>query len=422
MKQPFRLLLLLISLTSLGACASLNSPNIDASPASKAQTEIPEDELLDIGIVIFDPGIPEDAEEVEEKGIFTQVRQAEARYLPYTLKSTLEDTGHWGAVRVVPTDKAAVDVLVEGKIIASDGETLSLAISVNDASGRLWLSEEYTMRIDENAYKEPKLDDGEPFQAIYNSVANDILEAKSQLAKQDARNLRTISELRFASDLSPHSFGDHLHTQDQQEYTINRLPAPNDPMLQRIRKIRERDYMLIDTLDVYYANFYRDMQQPYWDWRKNSLEERVALSEVQRSANQRLLLGAATIIAGLFGASQNNQFISTAGTFGVIGGATIIKSGLDKQAESKIHAQAMEELGESFQAEVEPLVVDVEGKTLTLTGSAEAQYEQWRQLLKQIYVTETGLDIIDTRGSDADSQQNIPETSAPEPQQIIYEE
>ena len=163
-------------------------------------------------------------------------------------------------------------------------------------------------------------------------------------------------------------------------------------MLHRIRKIRERDYLLIDTLDVYYANFYRDMEKPYRDWRKYSFEETMELREVQRSANQRLLLGAATLIAGLLGASQNSQFISTAGTVGVIGGAAIFKSGLDKRAESKIHAEALEELGESFQAEVEPLVIDVEGKTLTLTGSAETQYEQWRELLRRIYATEIGFD------------------------------
>ncbi len=186
-------------------------------------------------------------------------------------------------------------------------------------------------------------------------------------------------------------------------------------MRHRIRKIRERDYMLIDTLDVYYASFYRDMEQPYRDWRKNNLEESMALREVQRSANQRLLLGAATLIAGLLGASQNNQFISAAGTVGVIGGAAIFKSGWDKRAESKIHVEAMEELGESFQAEVEPLVIDVEGKTLTLTGSAETQYEQWRQLLRRIYATETGFDPGEIQNPKAISEQRDSETSDDNP-------
>jgi hypothetical protein len=37
------------------------------------------------------------------------------------------------------------------------------------------------------------------------------------------------------------------------------------------------------------------------------------------------------------------------------------------------------------------MVVDVEGRTLQLKGSAEEQYAEWRQLLKQLYENETGL-------------------------------
>jgi hypothetical protein len=37
------------------------------------------------------------------------------------------------------------------------------------------------------------------------------------------------------------------------------------------------------------------------------------------------------------------------------------------------------------------MVVDVEGRTLQLKGSAEQQYAEWRALLKQLYENETGL-------------------------------
>jgi hypothetical protein len=35
-------------------------------------------------------------------------------------------------------------------------------------------------------------------------------------------------------------------------------------------------------------------------------------------------------------------------------------------------------------------VVEVEGHTLRLTGTAEDQYREWRKLLKQLYLEETG--------------------------------
>ena len=36
--------------------------------------------------------------------------------------------------------------------------------------------------------------------------------------------------------------------------------------------------------------------------------------------------------------------------------------------------------------------MEFEGKQYELTGSAEEQFKHWKQLLHQIYVTETGFD------------------------------
>ena len=42
-------------------------------------------------------------------------------------------------------------------------------------------------------------------------------------------------------------------------------------------------------------------------------------------------------------------------------------------------------------ASVKPMVIDIEGRTLQLKGSAEEQYAEWRRLLKDLYENETGL-------------------------------
>jgi hypothetical protein len=55
-----------------------------------------------------------------------------------------------------------------------------------------------------------------------------------------------------------------------------------------------------------------------------------------------------------------------------------------------VHADALKELTQSFQSEVAPQVVEVEGHTLRLTGTAEDQYREWRKMLKQLYLEETG--------------------------------
>ena len=86
-----------------------------------------------------------------------------------------------------------------------------------------------------------------------------------------------------------------------------------------------------------------------------------------------------------------NSGLGTLSDVMVLGGAAAIKSGMDKRSEASIHRESIEELGTSFSSEARPLVVEVEGETVKLTGSAEAQYEQWRVLMRQIYASETGL-------------------------------
>jgi hypothetical protein len=386
----------------MSACASRHVIKADSTPAAKAQTDIAEDQLLDVGVVTFDPGLPEDEKELKEKNIFPEVRKAEARYIPYNIKTTLENTGYWGAVRALPAETGAMDVVVKGKIAFSNGEKLILSITVQDATGREWLTKEYTDTASKYAYRKRSPQDEDPFQDLYNAIANDMLAIRNQLSGKEIRRIRTVSELRFAAELSPYAFENDLRVSDAGRYSINRLPAASDPMLKRVRKIRERDYRLVDTLDGHYANFHHDMKQAYNEWRKNSYEENVALQEVKASARNRMLLGAVAVLAGIFGASQSASSVGrTAGTVAILGGAAVVKSGIDKYGESKIHTEALKELGDSFEAEVSPQVVQVEDRTITLTGSAEAQYAEWRRLLREIYATETGF---------APTEQTLPDT------------
>ena len=53
----------------------------------------------------------------------------------FILRSVMEKTGYWGAVRVVPRDTEGAEVLVSGTILESNGEDLELQITARDASG-----------------------------------------------------------------------------------------------------------------------------------------------------------------------------------------------------------------------------------------------------------------------------------------------
>src|SRR3546814_10379366 len=118
----------------------------DLIVAEVAQREIPADQLMNVNVVEFDPNVPAVADQDKDLPVVPAVRKAEASYLAYSLRSTLEGTGQWGAVRVVPDGIDSSEVIVHGTILVSDGETLEIKIAAADATGRA-RSEEHTSEL-----------------------------------------------------------------------------------------------------------------------------------------------------------------------------------------------------------------------------------------------------------------------------------
>lgn len=385
---------LLLLLMLLHGCSTLGpGRTVDGKvPLNKAVTELTEAQLLDVWVELFDPGeLPDDPDDA--MGLSLEIREAEARYLPEQLRTTMESTGYWGAVRLVPQDTTGSELLVRGTILESDGERLELEITAQDASGREWFKRTYREEIEYAQYMLSSKDGREVFQSLYNTIANDLAEFRAQLDTAETTTIRRVAALRFAEDLAPDAFGGYLES-DKGKYQVVRLPAADDPMYRRVLAIRDRDFLLIDTLNGHFDNFTREMEPPYTEWRKARSEEATALRELKHEAWKRKLLGAAAIIGAIAIEASNNGNHAGSSVLRdvmVMGGAYAIKTGFDKSSETEIHRDAIIELDESFSSEAGPMVVEVEGETHELTGSAEVQYAQWRALLKRIYASETGL-------------------------------
>ena len=376
----------------LGGCVVNEQRPMERIAAERATSEVATDELLDVGVRLFDPNVPEDEKEREKQRVFPEVRAAESRYIPVLIRDTLENTGQWGQVRVLPRDGTGMEVFVDGRILESDGRELRLDVVVTDAAGRTWLRKTYVGEADTRAYKDVVARPRDPFENVYNTLANDLLAARRGLTREQRIELRRVADLRFAADLAPYAFGSYLAQDRKGLYSVTRLPADDDPVVQRMQRVRERDYALVDTLNEYYANFGGSIAEPYTQWRKFTYEELEAEAQAKREALTRQVLGAVAVVGGIMaGAETNSSAGSAAATAAVLGGMYAFKSGLDKRAEIKVHAESLKQLGDSFQSEVQPMVVDVEGRTLQLKGSAEEQYAEWRQLLRELYEHETGM-------------------------------
>ena len=383
-------LILIASALILSACASHTVKSTTYTPVIQDSTPLPESLLLDVGVTMFDPGLDE-IEKDEEETTNHEIRVAESRYAPYLLAETLQRSGNWGIVRVLPNNASPLDVILEGTILQSNGEAMKIRIKASDASGREWYTREYHEVISQFNYDPGQRKLNDPFQVIYNNIANDLLAYRKQsVSETRLAEIRTISEMRFAQRFAPQVFDSYITTDRNGYYVVTRLPADNDPILNRIQDIRERDFMFIDTVQDYYATYTRQMKLAYDSWREQSYYETIELRELRESARRRFIAGTAAVIGGIAAASSGNYAAQNGGIVGVGAGAYLIKSGFDKQAEAKIHIAALEELGQSLESEVAPRVITLEDQTITLTGTVEDQYSQWKEILADIYAAEVG--------------------------------
>ena len=412
----------------LGACAN-NYPTRTLSNADTAidrPTTPPADtELLSVRIEAFDSGtLPEDPNLA--KGLSSEIRSAEAYYIPVQLKNTMQRSGHWGAVRVVPKGMREGEVVVSGRILESDGEMLKLKIDVRDAAGVPWFGKEYESVIDSAAYRKAEEGGIDPFQNVYNRIANDIAAHKKGLKPEDGTAIRKVADLRFAAEFAPETFEPYLQRKqeaapegDMQRliaylksgqsagsrspaYAVMRLPSEDDPIMQRINRIRSREEFLVDTLDQQYDGLARGVGGAYTQWRTSRLREINAIRETDRVKNEEqakgIAIGVLGVLAGAAISSQNRNgncpSCSTAGI--MVGGVALavgvqmaVKAHEQASAETSMHKAALEELGNSLTADVKPTVVEVEGQTVELRDTVEEKFKQWREVLRGLRENET---------------------------------
>ena len=74
-KTGYHILSLFIMLTILSGCATYNAQKVGPTPIMQAKTEIPEDQLLDVGVLVFET--EEVTEEIaEDQGTHPDIRKA----------------------------------------------------------------------------------------------------------------------------------------------------------------------------------------------------------------------------------------------------------------------------------------------------------------------------------------------------------
>lgn len=409
-KRNLSLLVMLI----LTACASTSGTGPQYQYQSKVVLE--NIEPFDVAIGVFNPGLVGDASTYGEGGVWPELRRAESMYMAVQLRDTLTDSGNYGAVRVTPDFSSSADIYVKAKIEDSNGEDIKLKVTVSDSTGKIWIrNKTYSHRVQEITFSNPRNKDSnselkvDPYKPIYKKINQDIAKyIDKRINSNSADTIQTVTDIRFAQNFTPDAFSDIL-SERRGKYTLKGKPDSSDPMIKRVKNIQYRDQMFIDNMQVSYDGFSSDMQSSYRIWQQQSFAESKAAREAQSAAFWQGVAGAVVLAASVAAASNADTYDSSyySGIAGTAVAGALFAESFQSSDEAKVHRDALNEIAESIDGNLSPSVIEMEDTTVTLTGTAEEQANQWRKILKKIYdaENENSVDLIyietpDTRSSD----------------------
>ena len=300
--------------------------------------------FMDVAVPVFDPGFPTerdgsiDYDEIEEEGIWPQVRRLEANRFAVATKEALGKTKSFGSINVTPDTSALADVYVLGIINYSDTETVEIGVKVMDAKNTVWGEEEFEYRVSEGWYRDAMSRGENPNGPVFDDIAKfvyGLLKEKSEAYKKE---VQTISDLRYAQMYSPESFGQYLEQGRRGTIELVSAPSESDPMLRRVRAIQAKDEQFIDSLQETYDSFWVTTEEAYRKYQKETLPEAKKIRELEAERTTK------QVTAGLFAVASvllGSNSSSTAGQVAAAGAGIAAIGSLSQaiQTNKELHAQ-----------------------------------------------------------------------------------
>ena len=352
------------------------------------------DIYMDVAIPVFDPGFPTesdgsiDYDEIEEEGIWPQVRRLEANRFAIATKEALGETKSFGSINVTPDASALADVYILGKINYSDTETVEIGVRVMDAKNTVWGEEEFEYRVSEGWYRDAMSRGENPNAPVFEQIAKyvyDLLMKKSEAYKQE---VQMVSDLRYAQMYSPEAFSQYLSQSRKGEVELVSAPSESDPMLRRVRAIQAKDEQFIDSLQETYDSFWVTTETPYRKYQKETLPEAKKIRELKAERTTKQVTAGLFAVASVLGSNSS----STAGQVAAAGAGIAAIGTLNEaiKTNKELHAQRdlFDEMGQNLDIQVADQIVEIDNQRIELQGSASEQYYQLRSRLKDIYEME----------------------------------
>lgn len=329
-----------------------------AVPTSEGDIRVVGQSVRPVGNTLarLDVGISVDTKVRNRSGTDMEAafRDTEALLIGQRLRSELERNDDWGVIRLFPEPSVIPQLTVELSILASDGRELVVEAIVRAVTGETMLSSVYRDISVNDDFTKAKTD---PFADLYVTVVNDIADSLSSAPNQEAY-LRTLSSLRYASELVPEAFPDYLG-QEAGLYSVRREPSREDPMLIRLHRLQDYELLFVDTIDEQLANVSREVRDAYYLWMKSS-KEQLDWLDLRRER-------------GVSAETLRNE-----STF------TRLQAVYAAHRSLKIHEQELFELVLELENETRATAVYANEQVFRLSGTLEQQYQEWRVTLRRI--------------------------------------
>ncbi len=309
---------------------------------------------LDIGITISSD-IPLQSGTAME-GAF---RETEAQLLGAKQRRVFENAGQWGVVRLYPQPSLIPQLMLDMVVLQSDGRQLRVHTTLTGVHGDTLLSDTYL----DYASSEGGLtaDNEDPFTDLFHRIHNDVA-TKVALMPESEDYLRQLSFLRYAQQLAPQAFEAYL-SREGESWQLLRAPAEQDPMYQRISKLREYELLFVDTIDEQLTSALREIDTAYRLWLRASKEQLDWLEKRRaRGVNAE-------------GLADDSAFARHQAVYAAY-------------RSLKIHEQELFELVLDLESESRSTALEIEETVVTLEGTLEQQYREWREALAKIMMLE----------------------------------
>lgn len=392
------------------------APVLGATEADQAH------ERFNVAINLFLPGA--DLEELEEEGsgiittdesgtpridhkaIDPKIRRLETHFLPTAMKKAMDESGHWGQTFVSPGDVTSPDLFVNANILASDGHSIALLFYVTDSTGRVWYNETIEYNTQAWDYSSADWPDRDPYDAIFNHVANKLVEVRNRLTPEEQRRIQLVSQMRFATDLAPDAFENYLATNANNQLYVQRFPAENDPTYQIIQQLHGTELEMLTHIEEYYNHLHEGVWDPYSTWREQFRSLSIEMEQYRVEAqNQKTSSIVAGILIAAVAASSGAESYERGDSYGVAQSAAFLVGGLELSkamydaAKEKIEianlkAKELSEISTIAGEGMQPKVIELEGRTYQLTGDVEDRFRQIRSIIRQRYLLETGQEEL----------------------------